>query len=81
MDQIIVIFIGIIFLIAGVGFSFAKADKSAREKDNKRFGPLSNIGIGGWYLLMQNKTTKYIFISICLVLGLVFVVYGLKGNF
>jgi hypothetical protein len=81
MDQIIVISIGIMFLTAGVGFSLAKADKAARERDEKRFGPLSNFGIGGWYILMQNRTAKCIFCSLCILLGLIFIVYGLSGSF
>ena len=54
-DNIILIFPGLIFLVAGLGFLFARADKSAKEKDEKRFGPLSPFNIGGWYLLIQNK--------------------------
>ena len=80
-DNIILIFPGLIFLVAGLGFLFARADKSAKEKDEKRFGPLSPFNMGGWYLLMQNKSAKYIFVIFCISLGLFFIVYSLKSIF
>ena len=58
-DNIIFLAIGLIFFITGLGFLFARADKSAKEKDEKRFGPLSAFNLGGWYLLAQNKIAKY----------------------
>ena len=80
-DEIIFIFPGLIFLIAGLGFLFARADKVAKEHDEKRFGPLSPFNMGGWYLLMQNRTAKSIFIIFCISLGLFFIVYSLKSFF
>jgi hypothetical protein len=69
------------FLVAGLGLLFARADKTAKEKDEKRFGPLSPYNLGGWYLLMQNKSTKYIIVIFFISLGLFFIVYGLKSIF
>jgi len=69
------------FLVAGFGFLFARSDKSAREKDEKRFGPLSPVNMGGWYLLMQNRSAKYIFVIFCISVGIFFIVYSLKSKF
>ena len=80
-DNIIFLAIGLIFVIAGLGFLFARADKSAKEKDEKRFGPLSVFNLGGWYLLAQNKIAKYIFVIFCISLGLLLIVYSLKPIF
>jgi len=77
-DQIFILIVGAIFLIFGIGLAFAKTDESARKKDEKRFGPLTNIGMGGWYILGQNKILKYFMISICILLGLIFILSGLK---
>jgi len=81
MEKTLIIFSGIVFITAGVGFAFAKSDKTAKEKDEKRFGPLCIFNIGGWYWLIQNKTLKYIFASICLIIGSIFIICGLKTNF
>lgn len=78
-DNIILIVIGLIFLVAGLGFLFARSDKSAKERDEKRFGPLSIFNMGGWYILMQNKSVKYTIIIFFILLGLFFIVYGLKS--
>jgi len=80
-DNIILIFPGLIFLVAGLGFFFARVDKSAKEKDVKRFGPLSPFNLTGWYFLAENKYAKYIFIIFCLTLGLFFIIYSLKSIF
>ena len=66
-----------IFLVAGLGLLFARADKKAKEKDENRFGPLSPFNIGGWYLLMQNISVKYLMIILFISLGLLFIVCGL----
>jgi hypothetical protein len=80
-DNIIVICTGLILLVAGLGFLFARADKSAKEKDEKRFGPLSPFNMGGWYLVMQNKSTKYIIVIYFISAGFFLIVYGLKSMF
>jgi hypothetical protein len=54
-DEIIFISPGLIFLIAGLGFLFARADKTAKEHDEKRFGPLSPFSMGGWYLFASAR--------------------------
>ena len=79
-DNLILIFPGLIFLIAGLGFLFALSDKSAKEKDEKRFGPLTPFNMGGLYLLMHNKSTKYIIIILLISLGLFLIVFGLKST-
>jgi hypothetical protein len=76
-DNILLIFPGLIFLVAGFGVLFARSDKLAKEKDEKRFGPLSPFNTGGWYLLIQNKSVKFIFIIVCISLGVFLVVYSL----
>jgi len=76
-DQILIIISGALFLIFGISLIFAKTDESARKKDEKRFGPLSNINMGGWYILGQNKILKYFMISIFILLGLTFIVSAL----
>ncbi|MCP3872654.1 MAG: hypothetical protein GY699_05785 [Desulfobacteraceae bacterium] len=80
-DQILIIVCGAIFLIFGVGFIFAKTDESARKKDEKRFGPLPNISMGGWYILGQNKILKYFMIAIFIMIGLIFIISGLAQIF
>ncbi len=76
-DNIILIFPGLIFLVTGLGFLFARVDKSAKEKDVKRFGPISPLRLTGWYYLSENKSAKYIFIIFCLALGLFLIIYSL----
>jgi hypothetical protein len=44
-ENIVLIFPGLIFLVAGLGFLFARTDKSEKERDEKRFGPLSPFNI------------------------------------
>lgn len=80
-DYIILIFPGLIFLVAGLGFLFAQTDKSAKERDEKRFGPLSPLNMGGWYSLAQNKIAKSIFIIFCISIGIFFTVYSLTSIF
>jgi hypothetical protein len=78
-DQLLLLFPGLMFLLVGLGFLLARSDKSAREKDERRFGPLSAFNMGGWYLLAQNKYAKYTFVVFCLSLGLFLIVYGLSS--
>ena len=80
-DNVILIFPALIFLAAGVGVILAQTDKSAKEKDEKRFGPLSPFNIGGWYLLVQNKIAKSIFIIFCILIGILLTVYSIKSIF
>ena len=75
-DNIILIFPGLIFLVAGLGFLFARVDKSAKDKDVKRFGSISFLGLTGWYYLAENKCAKYVFVFFCLALGLFFIIYS-----
>ncbi len=80
MDEDIVLIIpGLIFLVAGVGFLFARADDYAKEKDEKRFGRLSPYNLGGWYILMQNRSVRKVFIVFCILLGTFLVFYSLKS--
>jgi hypothetical protein len=78
IDQIYLIIGGAIYLIFGIGLIFAKSDKSSREKDEKRFGTLPNISMGGWYFLGQHKRLNYFIIYFFILLGLIFVVAGLR---
>ena len=80
-DNIILIFPGLIFLVVGLGFLFARVDKSAKEKDVKRFGPISPFNLIGWYFLAENKIAKSIFIIFCISIGLFFTVYSIKSIF
>ncbi len=77
-DQFLLLFPGLLFLITGIGFILARSDKSAKEKDRKRFGPFSIFNMGGWYILAENKWAKYAFIIFCISLGLFFIFYGLN---
>ena len=77
-DQILIIFAGSISLLFGIGLIFAKADDAARKKDEKRVGPLSDHGMGGWYLLGQNKILKYFVISFYILFGLMFIIAGIR---
>jgi hypothetical protein len=76
-ENIILIFPGLLFFITGLGFLFARVDKSAKEKDVERFGPISPLKLTGWYYLAENKCAKYVFVIICLTLGLFFIIYSL----
>jgi NADH:ubiquinone oxidoreductase subunit 2 (subunit N) len=78
IENIVFVSAGVIFVIAGIGFAIAKSDAEAKEKDEKRFGPLNIFNMGGWYLLMQNNILKYVFIAIFLITGFIFIIYGLK---
>ncbi len=80
-DNIVLIFPGLIFLVAGLGFLFARTDKSEKERDEKRFGPLSPLNIGGWYSLVQNKIAKSIFISFCISIGIFFIAFSIISIF
>jgi hypothetical protein len=80
-DNVILIFPALIFLVAGLGVLLARTDKSAKEKDERRFGPLSPFNLGGWYLLVQNKIAKSIFIIFCISIGIFFTVYSVKSIF
>lgn len=77
MDQIILIFSGSIFIIAGIGFALAKIDESAKKKDEKRFGPLCNINMGLGYTILRNKFFKILIIFISLGIGICFILNGL----
>jgi hypothetical protein len=80
-DNIILILPGLIFLVAGLGVIFARVDKSAKERDKKRFGPISPLGLTGWYYLAENKGAKYTFAIFCLALALFFIIYSvIKQN-
>jgi hypothetical protein len=76
-ENFILIFPGLLLLITGLGFLFARIDKSAKEKDVKKFGPISPLNITGWYYIAENKCAKYVFVIICLTLGLFFSIYSL----
>ncbi|MEE4606199.1 MAG: hypothetical protein V2J65_33325 [Desulfobacteraceae bacterium] len=80
-ENIVLIFPGLIFLVAGLGFLFARTDKSEKERDEKRFGPLSPFNIGGWYSLAQNKIAKSIFIAFCILIGFFFIAFSIISIF
>lgn len=77
-ENIILIFPGLLFFIVGLGFIFTRVDKSSKEKDVKRFGPISLLRITGWYYILENKSAKYVFVIFCLTLGLFLIIYSLR---
>ena len=66
-----------LLLITGIGFIFSRTDEAARAKDQRRFGPLSNLGLGGWYQLAEQKWTRMLFILFCVSVGLFLIGYAI----
>jgi len=77
-DSIIFIFSGILLIIAGIGYTFVKVDDTARKKDEKRFGPLTNFNMGLGYTFLRNKWMKVFVIIITMGMGIIFLLLGFK---
>jgi hypothetical protein len=77
-DQILLISVGVIFYLAGLGYAFVKTGSSAKQKDEKRFGPLSNANIGLGYSLLRIKWVKGIIVIFCIGIGTLLIATGLK---
>jgi hypothetical protein len=76
-DNVAPLAIGILLMIGGIGYAFVKVDSEARKKDERRFGPLSNFGMGLGYITLQNKLARIIVSAITMGLGLIFILSGL----
>jgi hypothetical protein len=76
MDQMVSIFCGAMFILAGIGCAFGKTDESARIDDENRFGPLSIANMGPGYAMLRNKWCKILVILSFWALGISFVLNG-----
>jgi hypothetical protein len=71
-EEWVLFFAGSLFAIAGLGFAFVSTDESARNKDERRFGPLSNLNMGLGYTVLQGKGPRTFFVLLMLGMGAVF---------
>lgn len=76
-DKVTLLAIGILSILGGIGYAFVKVDSEARKKDEKRFGPLSNYGLGLGYIFLQNKLVRIVVSVIVIGFGLIFILSGL----
>lgn len=75
VDQLMVLFIGILFLVGGVGFLFVSVDEGAEERDKKRglVPDLPRTHPFSRYFLFQVGWYKWFTAGILLVLAAVFI--------
>lgn len=72
-DDIMLLAAGALSLLGGIGYALVKTDSEARRKDEKRFGPLSNFGMGFGYVVFQYKLARIIVSAFAIGLGILFI--------
>ena len=77
-DRVILLVTGSLFILMGIGYVFVKTDSQARQKDEKRFGPLSNYGMGFGYIVLQNRLARILVSAIVIGLGMIFILAGFE---
>mgnify|MGYP003565518558 CR=1 FL=1 len=85
-DQLIILFIGFLFLVAGVGFLFVRVGERAEERDKKRgwLAPdLPRTHLFSPYFFFQVRWYKWFVAGLFLILAAMFIAYafGLLDRF
>lgn len=84
-DQLIILFIGFLFLVGGVGLLFVRVDEQAEERDKKRgLAPdLSRTNIFSPYFFFQARWYKWFMAVMALILAAIFIAHacGLLNRF
>ena len=85
-DQLIILFIGFLFLVAGVGMLFVSVDERAEERDKKRgwVAPdLPRAHLFSPYFLFQVRWYKWLTAGLFLILAAMFIIhaFGLLDRF
>lgn len=84
-DQLIILFIGVLFLVGGVGLLFVRIDEQAEERDKKRgLAPaLPRTNIFSPYFFFQARWYKWFTAGMALILAAIFMAhaFGLLNKF
>jgi hypothetical protein len=85
-DQIIILFIGFLFLVGGVGLLFVRVDKGAEERDRKRgwlVPDLPRNNIFSPYFFFQVRWYRWFVAGLALLLAAIFIAhaFGLFDRF
>jgi hypothetical protein len=66
-------------LIGGIGIALVRIDAQSRQKDERRFGPLSigNMGLG--YYLLGMRYFRWTLVVFFVSFGVLLMGYGLEG--
>jgi hypothetical protein len=83
-DQLIVLFIGFMFLVAGVGLLFVSVDERAEERDKKRgWLALPRTNFFSPYFFFQVRWYRWFAAGMLLILAALFIAhaFGLLDRF
>jgi hypothetical protein len=83
-DQMAILFIGLLFLIGGVGLLFVSVDERAENRDKKRgWIVLPRTNILSPYFFFQVRWYKWVIAGMLLILAAIFIAhaFGLLNRF
>ena len=76
-DQVVILFIGFLFLVAGVGLLFVSVDERAEERDRKRgWLVLPRTNFFSPYYFSQVRWYKWVTAGMSLILGAMFIAHA-----